>query len=230
MNQDDRETLVQECTRIFTEHHPEYQVFSNKKIKFKGQGGEIDVLVISKHDIIIIECKAPLNPTSNFEMRASDDHVNKATKQLDHCKAALMDKSFRREFLRNLGVPDEPRNIHTCIVFGNRLFNGYFKNGHPIRYVRELDMILNNGHIYSAAGTWRVWKNDNFMHEDLIYFLSSNHPLRVANFNSMEKVEQFMFIKGEKMCFETYVFNLEKAVEQYNLLFPSIAREEIHSQ
>lgn len=220
VNQDDRETLVQECVRIFSEKHPEYRVVSNKKFLYCGQHGEVDVLVISDQDIIIIECKAPLNPTNNFEMRASDDHINKAARQLDHCKAAFMDKAFRKKFLISLNLSDQPRNIHTCIVFGNRLFNGYTINNHPIRYVRELDMILNNGHIYSEARKWRVWKNEKYTQEDLISFFSSHHPLRIANFNSMEKVEQYMFIKGKKVCFETYVFNFLKAIEQYDLVFP----------
>ncbi|MBD8027860.1 NERD domain-containing protein [Ureibacillus sp. Re31] len=126
--------------RIFSERHQEYHVFSNKKFSYCGQRGEVDVLVISVQDIIIIECKTPLNPTSNFEMRASDEHINKAAKQLDHCRAAFMDKALRKKLLKNLSILDKSRNIHTCIIFGNRLFNGYSVNGHPIRYLRELDM------------------------------------------------------------------------------------------
>lgn len=219
VNQDDLEPLVQECVRFFSERHQEYRVFSNKKFAFCGQSGEVDVLVISDQDIIIIECKSPLNPTSNFEMRASGEHINKAAKQLDHCKAAFMDKAFRKKYLKNLGIPDKSRNIHTCIVFGNRLFNGYSVNGHPIRYVRELDMILNNGHIYSVAGTWRVWQGEKFKQEELISFLSPEHPLIISNFNSMERIEQYMYIKGKKVCFETYAFNFVKAMEQYDMLF-----------
>lgn len=234
VNQDDRESLVQECVRIFSERHQEYHVFSNKKFSYCGQKGEVDILVISEQDIIIIECKSPLNPTSNFEMRASGDHINKAAKQLDHCKAAFMDKAFRKKYLKNLNISDSPRSVHTCIVFGNRLFNGYSVNDHPIRYVRELDMILNNGHIYSDAGTWRVWQSEEFKHEELLSFLSPDHPLMISNFNSMEKVEQYMFINGRKVCFETYVFNFVKAMEQYDMFFSTKnkndkVREQIYS-
>ncbi|PWW32917.1 MULTISPECIES: nuclease-related domain-containing protein [Paenibacillus] len=219
VNQDDRETLVHECARVFSEQHPEYRVFHNQKFLYHGQNGEIDVLVINGDDAVLIECKAPLNPTSNFEMRASADHINKAAKQLDHCKAAFMDKGFRRNYLKSLNISGDIKKIHTCIVFGNRLFNGFSINGHPIRYVRELDMILNNGHINSAAGSWRVWKNEEFEHEELISYLSPDHPLKVSNFNSMEKTEQFMFINGKRICLETYVFNVVKAMDQYDMLF-----------
>ncbi|MDL4842463.1 nuclease-related domain-containing protein [Aquibacillus rhizosphaerae] len=234
VNQDDRETLVQECVQIFSERNQDYGVFSNKKFSFCGQNGEIDVLVISDQDIIIIECKSPLNPTSNFEMRASVEHINKAAKQLEHCKAAFMDKAFRKKYLKNLSIPDKARRIHTCIVFGNRLFNGYDVSGHPIRYVRELDMIINNGHIYSDAATWRVWQSEEFKQEELISFLSPDHPLMISNINSMEKVEQYMFIKGRKVCYETYVYNLVKAMEQYDMHFTTknnndSIREQINS-
>lgn len=234
VNQDDRETLVQECVEIFSQRQQEYRVFFNKQFSYNGQSGEVDVLAISDQDVIIIECKSPLNPTNNFEMRASVEHINKAIKQLDHCKAAFKDKAFIKKYLRSLSIPDKPRNIHTCIVFGNRLFNGYSVKGHPIRYVRELDMILNLGHIHSAAGTWRVWQSEEFKQEELISFLSSEHPLMISNFNSMDKVKQYLFIKGRKVCFETYVFNVGKSIEQYDkLLFlknkNDVVRERINS-
>lgn len=219
VNQDDKETLVRECEKVFSERHSEYKVFANKRFKYDGQDGEVDVLVVSENDIIVIECKAPLNPTSNFELRASYDHVNKAVKQLDHCKAAFSDKAFRKSFLKDLKVAEKPRNIHTCIVFGNRLFNGYEVSGHPIRYVRELDMILNNGHVFSEFGKWRVWKNEEFMQRDLISFLSSQHPLITINFEAMEPRQEYMYVKSRKVCFETYQLNFVKVIELYDKNF-----------
>lgn len=219
VNQDDREPLVAECKKIFSVHYPEYRVFTNKRFSYKNQNGEIDVIVISDNDIIIIECKSPLNPTNNFEMRASFDHLNKASKQLNHSKSAFSDSSFRKVFLKNLDVTDTPRDIYTCIVFGNRLFNGYTIDSHPIRYVRELDMVLNNGHIYSEAGIWRVWEQEEYSHRDLISFISPDYALGVANFNSMDKIEKYMFVKGKKVCFETYKFNMVKAIRQYDRCF-----------
>lgn len=219
VNIDDLEPLVLECKNVFSSNHPEYQVFTNRKFSYLQQDGEIDVLVISKTDIIIIECKAPLNPTNNFEMRASYDHIYKAAKQLNLSKAAMGDFSFRKNFLKNLGIDNTPRNIYTCIVFGNRLFNGYTIESHPIRYIRELDMILNNGHIYSEAGIWRVWKNEEYSHSDLIDFLLPEYSLGISNLNSMDKVEQFMYIKGKKVIFETYAFNFAKVLMQYDKIF-----------
>lgn len=219
VNQHELEPLVKECVDIFSENLEIYKVFPNQKFTFSNKSGEIDLLVISEEDIIIIECKSPLNPTSNFELRSSIDHVNKGVKQLNHCKCAFMDKSFRKQYLKSLGVADKPRSIHTCIVFGNRLLNGHSIDGHPIRYVRELDMIINDGHIHSSLATWRVWKEEKFKNEELISFLSPNHPLIVANFKSMEKITEYMYVKDKKMSFETYSFNFLTAVNYYDTLF-----------
>ena len=70
----------------------------NKKFKYKGKKGEIDVLVVSDLDLIIIECKGPLVPTSNFEMRATFEHIEKSQKQLDLSKEAFEDDGFRNNF------------------------------------------------------------------------------------------------------------------------------------
>lgn len=224
VNIDELEPLVLECAKIFSQLHPEYQIFTNKRFSYLQQSGEIDVLIISETDIIIIECKCPLSPTNNFEMRASVDHLRKAAKQLSHSKLAMSDISFRKNFLKNIKVDDTPRNIYTCVVFGNRLFNGYTIDSHPIRYIRELDMILNNGHIYSEAGIWRVWENEQYAHSDLIKFISPTYVLGTSNFNAMEKVEQFIYIKGRKVILETYAFNIVKAFNQYDKVF-SIERK-----
>lgn len=219
VNMDEREPLVLECQKVFANHCQEYTVFTNKKFSYLQKKGEIDVLVISQTDIIIIECKSPLSPTNNFEMRASYDHIIKAANQLNLSKSAFEDLSFRKNFLKNLGVDDSPRKIHTCIVFGNRLFNGYTIKSHPVRYIRELDMILNNGHIYSGVGTWRIWLNAEYSHDDLINFISPQYNLGKANLDAMVKTEQFMYVSGKKVSFETYAFNFAKIVMQYDKLF-----------
>lgn len=219
VNQDDRETLVQECIQIFNENNQFYKPFPNRKFSFDGKQGEVDVLVISDNEIIIIECKLPLMPTNNFEMRASVEHVNKAVKQLDFAKKAFLNKEFRMKYLQGLGIKNNDREIRTCIVFGNRLFNGRSINGHPIRYIRELDMVLNIGHIYSNIQTWRIWEDEEFHPKELHYYLTSDHPLITSNFNSMEKTEEFMFVKGNKICFETYLYNPLDVFEEFNKNF-----------
>ena len=226
VNKDDKEWLVQKCNTVFKVNHPEYEVFINSNFNYNKQHGEIDALVVGENDLFIIECKCPLLPTNNFELRSSYDHLLKASKQLDLSKAALMDKAFRNNYLKGLGVIEKGRNIHTCIIMGNRLFNGYSMNNHPIRYIHELDMLLNRGLIDSEVGSWRVWENKNFSNSDLLTFLSPNYKLAQANFASMEDTEEFMFIDGKKIYFKTYRYNILKAFKGYDECFAIESRDE----
>ena len=219
VNKDDKEWLVEECKQIFTIKHPEYCVFTNVSFTYNKQHGEIDVLIISDNDIFIIECKCPLQPTNNFELRASYDHIIKASKQLDNSKIAFEDDLFRKNYLKARGVLDRKRVVHTCILMGNRLFNGYSIHNHPIRYIYELDMVLNNGHIDSTVGVWRVWEREEFSNDDLLDFLSPDYKLAKSSFSSMRKLNEFMFVDGKKVIFETYVYNLLDSIKQYDEYF-----------
>ena len=219
VNQSDEEHLVMECKRVFEENHTEYKVLTNKKFLYQNQHGEIDVLAISEHEIYIIECKAPLEPTGNFELRASFDHIHKAAKQLDNSKKAFLDEAFLRNFLKNIGVEYKPRSIHTCVMMGNRFFNGYMISSHPVRYIRELDMILNNGHIYSEIGNWRVWKENEFCNLDLMKFFSNNYTISNINFKSMKPWRDQLHIDGKKVVFDTYIFDTLETIKQYDSIF-----------
>jgi len=225
VNQEDKEYLVLQCEEIFKNNCPSYHVFTNQKFTYKTQKGEIDVLVITDNSILVVECKAPLEPTSNFEMRASYDHICKAAKQLSISEKAFSDDSFRTDYLRSLGIEEKSRNIYTCVLMGNRLFNGYTIDSHPVRYIYELDMVLTNGKINSPIGSWCVWKNDDYNENDLIKFISPDNDLIKANFNAMKLYKPLMHIKGKKIEFESYLFNTIKAIENYDKYFKIINRD-----
>lgn len=219
VNQDDKECLVSECENIFNISGYDYKVFINQKFKYNNQNGEIDVLIITENSIFIIECKAPLNPTNNFELRASFDHVQKAAKQLTNSKRAFSDKVFRKNYLKGLGIKDNNRNLYTCILMGNRLFNGLSVDMHPVRHIHEMDMILNNGKINSVVGNWCLWDSEHHDENDLINFLSNNNKLVCANFNAMEKYKLVMHIKGKRVEYESFAFNSFSAMLNYDIHF-----------
>lgn len=210
------EPLVRLCSYIFKQCKLGYDVYTNIKYKYMKEQGEIDVLVISDTDIILVECKCPLMPTNNFEMRSSMEHIKKANKQLNLAKEAFTDKSFRKKYFKDLGIEDKNQNIKTCIVFGNRLFTGFNENLHPIRYVHELDMVLNKGIIYSEFGNWSVWQKDDISHFDVVNFLSYEKSFIRFNFQSMEEVEEFIYVKGRKITFKTYAYNMKKSILLYD--------------
>ncbi|MFR3567663.1 MAG: hypothetical protein ACLTUR_06655 [Paraclostridium sordellii] len=210
------EPLVHLCSHAFKKCKVGYSVQTNVKYKYMKNHGEIDVLVISDTDIILVECKCPLMPTNNFEMRSSMEHVEKANKQLDLGERAFNDKSFRKKYFKNWGIEDKNQNIKTCIVFGNRLFTGFNNNSHPIRYIHELDMVLNKGIIFSEIGRWSVWKGDEISHDDVMDFLSDEKSFIRFNFESMDEVEEFIYAKGKKITLKTYAYNMKKSILLYD--------------
>lgn len=210
------ETLVKKCCDIFTSCKANYKVLVNKKFKYDKQDGEVDVIVISKDDIILIECKCPLLPVNNFEMRSSLVHIEKANKQLNLSKKAFSDKSFRNNYFRHWGIDYENQNIRTCIVFGNRLFSGYNMLEHPIRYIYELENVLNYGTINSDLGKWSIWSSKEYAHQDLINYLSENNSISQMNFEAMENVNKTISVEGKKITFRTYAYNIIKGFQIYD--------------
>lgn len=226
VNQDDKEFLVLECKKVFEKRKELYTVFTNRKFKYDGRNGEIDVIVVSDKDVFIIECKCPLYPTSNFELRGTFDHIKKASSQLDLASRAFNDHNFAKQYFKNLNVPYKERNIRTCVIMGNRLFNGWNIKSHPIRFIYELDMTINDGYIYSNIGNWRIWSNPEFCNDDLIEYLSSDSKFISSNFNSMNKVYESLYFKDKKLSFESYAFDLLKSIDTYDNYFHIESRDE----
>lgn len=207
-NDNGLELMVQHCVAAFKDCKENCEVFDNKNFTYQGKKGEIDVLVISDTYILIIECKAPITPTNNFEMRSEYEHLLKAEKQLNLSKNAFSDKGFRKKYLQGLGVEEKNRKIMTCILLGNRLFTGYTGLDHPIRCFHELDMILNKGVVVGPEQTMRIWKNEEYSSEDLIEFLSDKDSFICKLEDALNKRNEIMRCNGNVVEFETYSYNL----------------------
>lgn len=89
VNQEDKEYLVLRLKEILENNHPNFKVFTNKKFKYNNRNGEIDVILITDDSLYLFECKAPLEPTSNFELRSTNDHICKAANQLTYSSASI---------------------------------------------------------------------------------------------------------------------------------------------
>lgn len=208
-----RETLVKFCEEIFLDAG--YSVVSNQKYTYMKVKGEVDIIVSNETDILLIECKCPLAPTSVFELRSSYEHVEKANKQLDRILSALEDKNFRKNKFKQWNITDNNQNLRTCIVFGNRLFNGYKESQHPIRYIYELNKILSNGVITSGDCRWRIWEKDIFQHTDLLNFITEGSFINMA-IQALEKTNLELHLEDKKITFETYALNTKELIELYD--------------
>lgn len=205
VNNDNRlEPLVKKCKNCFKHCQYSYAIYTNKKYTYKGRNSEIDVLAVSESEIVIIECKDPLMPASNFEMRATLEHIQKASKQLDYSKEAFEDDGFRNKFFIDaLKIDGKRRKVYTCIILSNQLFSSWSGSRHPIRYIEHLDIVLNHGNLPE----WHLWKNEIYSCEDLIDFLTPKGKFTSIMNNSMEKYYDTMTIDNKNIFYESYRLN-----------------------
>jgi hypothetical protein len=109
---------------------------------------------------------------------------------------------------------------------GNRLFNGLSVQTHPVRYIHELDMILNEGKIHSSIGDWHIWKGSTYSEIDLVDFLSNDSSLISTNFDAMKPFRQVMHFNGRRIEFESYLFDTLDAIDNYDKHFGVENRDE----
>ena len=109
------------------------------------------------------------------ELRTSYDHVQTARKQLDRLREAVRNEEVRRRLYVSLkwdfGPVDE---VLTCVVTGNRLFNGYMIGGHPVRPAYEMINMLLEGTIRIGDEDFGVWRKPDFEPQDLLDYLAGS--------------------------------------------------------
>lgn len=216
------EPMVNECAQIFKECTLHPTVLTNVKIKHNQQSGEIDVLVVTENYVLIIECKCPLCPVNNFEMRSDNDHLHKAVKQLDLCKQAFEDLNYQKLLLKNRKIPYRPRQILTCIVFGNRLFNGLSFSGHPVRFINELNNFMINGTIRTDKKVYSIWEGAELAEKDIISYLSENTDITRTRFEAMIKRVEHIKLGKMKLSLESFGIAQETVDYQLDSRFNSI--------
>lgn len=170
---------------------------------------EVDVLAYRDGHLFLFECKNSFHPCNVYEMRTSYDHVTHAADQLAQRRDRLLDAgNQQRVFDRLSWKVDVAGHVHTCIAIGNRVFNGYDCDGHPVRQVHELLNFILRGSIAIDGVTRRVWKNETFSVEDLCMYLAG--VTTIADFmESMEPLDRKLSFGGAELTFSSYVLNGE---------------------
>jgi len=219
------DSLINLCKDAFEKCPKKYTIKDTLKYKYKGHKGEIDFLACSDENIFLFECKDPLMPTSNYEMRSTYDYLEKAQNQLTVAKEALEDKSFKRNYFSTWGIEDKNQTVHTCILLGNRLFSGCEKFEHPIRYALEMKMVLNDGAIKSGVAEWCYWSTLEYSEVDLIRFLSHKDPLTLSFFNSMVKINERITCGNIKVCYQSYCYDMKKHLVKLDEEFRTVKKE-----
>jgi len=160
-------------------------------VKRKFAQGEVEVDVLAKLDdvLLVIECKNSFHPCGIHELRTSYDHLARAAEQLARSKAYFQDIDRQTNVFRELHWDDNPaKEVITCIVTGNRMFNGYTISGHPVRQVYELVNLILDGHIIVADEDFKLWKGDTFATQDLLDYINGR-SIHDDLFDSMEKAD-----------------------------------------
>ena len=137
-------------------------------------------------------------------MRGDNDHLHKAIKQLDLCKQAFENQEYQKSLLKQRKIPYKPRQILTCIVFGNRIFNGLSFSGHPVRFINELNNFMINGTIRTDKKVYSIWSGAELAEQDIISYLSENTAITRTRFDAMIKILEQLKLGKMKLSLESY--------------------------
>ena len=149
------------------------KVAEGAKLRVRGRSLEIDVVAVVERTLLVIECKSAFHPCGVHELRTSYEHIQKGRKQLDRLREALEHEEARCRLGQSVGWDlVEVDQVRTCVVTGNRIFNGYVVGEHPVRPAYELINMVVAGRIKMGDEEFCVWRESNFEAQDLLDYLA----------------------------------------------------------
>ena len=191
------------------------QVAEGAKLRVQGVLLEIDIVVVVQRRLLLIECKSAFHPCGVHELRTSYDHVRTARKQLDRLRDAVGHDEVRRRLYDSLkwdfGPVDE---VLTCVVTGNRLFNGYMIGGHPVRPAYEMINMLLEGTIRIGDEEFGVWRKSDFEPQDLLDYLAGS-TVHTDLTDSFLDVARSYELDGTTMNVWTYALHGERLLQKF---------------
>ena len=183
---------------------------------------EVDVLAYRDGHLFLFECKNSFHPCNVYEMRTSYDHVVHAADQLTKRKAWLLNHANQRRVFDKLAWKvSATDHVHTCIAIGNRVFNGYDCEGHPVRQVHELLNVLLRGYIVIEDVTRRLWKNETLSVADVCSYLDGETT--VSDFmESMRTLDRTLSFGDADLTFSSYVLDAHKLTGLSESKYPPV--------
>jgi hypothetical protein len=190
----------------------------------KGDPLEADILAYRDGHLFVFECKNVYHPCNVYELRNTYNAMVEAAEQLSRRQAWLDDATHQGGLYARLAWPHVgPARVHSCVALGNRLFNGYACEGHPVRQVHELLNVLTRGTIDCGDGHHvRLWRGEAFEATDLVAYIegSTTH----ADFaGAMTPVDVATPIGDLRLVLPTYALDLTSLKENILARYPSIA-------
>lgn len=197
--------------------------------KHQGRTLDIDVLAMKGDTLYLFECKNPLHPTGVHELRRSLNYTEEAASQLNRAIAAFNDTQKRTQLFQRLGwtCPAKLR-IATCVMMGNRMFNGWTIGRHPVRSVREAVRVLESGTVSIGGHVYRTTSLRRPSKADLDDYLSP-HSFAVQSLRLMQPVQRSYKIGQSSLTFNTFALDLvrltfavDSSLPRANLSPPSV--------
>ncbi|WP_233847948.1 hypothetical protein [Paraburkholderia sp. HD33-4] len=178
--------------------------------KYHGRVLDIDVLAMKGDTLYIFECKNPLHPTGVHELRRSLNYTQEAAGQLDRAIAAFEDTEKRTQLFQRLGWTCPPNlRIATCVMMGNRMFNGWTVGHHPVRSVREAVRMLESGTVSVGGHVYRTRRFRRTSKADLDDYLSVD-SFAVQLLRLMAPVRRSYKIGQSSLTFNTFALDMVK--------------------
>lgn len=177
---------------------------------------DIDLFAVYDDTIFIFECKHSLHPVSSFDLRTTYDYILKAEKQLDYVNSEYDNGTLLSFLEKKHGIDlSGIKNIQSCIVLSNRLFNGNcFK--YPVRNFNEIDNILNRGTMRTNEGEFWLWSENYLTLADLLEYFSLESKLVDLTFNSLSKRTMIYPLANPKIEFDAYYMDSSVAIPKLN--------------
>lgn len=177
---------------------------------------DIDLFAVYDDTIFIFECKHSLHPVSSFDLRTTHDYILKAEKQLDYVNDEFNNGTLISVLEKKHGIDlSGIKNIQSCIVLSNRLFNGNcFK--YPVRNFNEIDNILNLGTMRTNEGEFWLWSENHLTLADLLEYFSLESKLVDLTINSLSKRTMIYPLANPKIEFDAYYMDSSVAIPKLN--------------
>ena len=202
------------------------QVAEGTGLRVDGRSLEIDIVAVVERQLLLIECKSAFHPCGVHELRTSYEHLLKGRKQLDRLREALRREEVRRRLCRSLrwdfGAVD---GILTCVVTGNRIFNGYAIGDHPVRPAYEMINMVVRGTVQIGDEEFCVWRNSHFEPQDLLDYLAGS-TVHADLFGAFEDATRSYVLGGATMNVWTYVLDAERVAQTLRTRYRRVTENE----
>jgi hypothetical protein len=159
-------------------------------------------------------------------MRNSFDHIDKGRKQLDLRMKEYSNPVNQQRLFSQLGWKIEAtKDVHTGILTGNRVFNGFEYGIHPVRQGHEIINVLRRGWVDDGSEKRRFWNGEIFCIADLLEYLDGRSIIgdQIA---SMQSRHEIIVLGSKALVFETYATDLKDLLSRSRTQYPAIDTDE----